>query len=452
MVVLTARLGLRVGDLRRLELGWFDWRAKTLALAQHKTGLPLRLPVPGDVGWAVIDYIRHGRPEAGCAQVFVKHRYPFTAFGSSSSAGCRLGITRGAPGSCSRRAATTACTRCAAPWRSRCSRPTRPRQWSRRSWVTRLPRQPPRTTCGSMPSTCAAAPWTSKMSLPPGKEHVRERADAGRPDRHAGRRPPRRRVPVRLPRTGAAPVRRALPPGRLRRRLDRERSRRGVPLRPPPQSLHHPPRGNRPARAGRTRPPVRLARVGAAGADSREETAPAAAVCVQRRGDPPPVPRHRHPAAVRELEPGTGRPGAVPGVLRRRAAAVRSTRPGTARLRPGPRDHRDTRRQKPREPPRARHRAPGRHRWKATSPPLTPAPNPPTSSSTPATLPGRRTSPRFTTGSGVTSPTPTSPFPGRPAHPFAAARLRRGEPAPLGRRRRGPGGHAALPVGLHGPR
>ena len=41
MVLLTARLGLRVGDLRRLELGWFDWRAKTLALTQHKTGLPL---------------------------------------------------------------------------------------------------------------------------------------------------------------------------------------------------------------------------------------------------------------------------------------------------------------------------------------------------------------------------------------------------------------------------
>jgi integrase/recombinase XerD len=90
MVLLTARLGLRVGDLRRLELGWFDWRARTLTLTQHKTGVALRLPVPGDVGWAVIDYIRHGRPEAGCAQVFVKHRYPFTAFGSSSSAGCRL--------------------------------------------------------------------------------------------------------------------------------------------------------------------------------------------------------------------------------------------------------------------------------------------------------------------------------------------------------------------------
>ncbi|WP_171814333.1 tyrosine-type recombinase/integrase [Arthrobacter dokdonensis] len=90
MVLLTARLGLRVGDLRCLELGWFDWRAKTVAFSQHKTGLPLTLPLPGDVGWAVIDYIRHGRPEAGCRQVFVKHRYPFTAFGSSTSAGCRL--------------------------------------------------------------------------------------------------------------------------------------------------------------------------------------------------------------------------------------------------------------------------------------------------------------------------------------------------------------------------
>jgi integrase/recombinase XerD len=91
MILLTARLGLRVGDLRRLELGWFDWRARALALTQHKTGLPLRLPLPADVGWAVIDYVRHGRPEAACPQVFIKHRYPFTAFGSSSSAGCRLG-------------------------------------------------------------------------------------------------------------------------------------------------------------------------------------------------------------------------------------------------------------------------------------------------------------------------------------------------------------------------
>ena len=61
MVLLTARLGVRVGDLRRLELGWFDWRAKTLVFTQQKTALPLTLPLSGDVGWAVIDYVRHGR-------------------------------------------------------------------------------------------------------------------------------------------------------------------------------------------------------------------------------------------------------------------------------------------------------------------------------------------------------------------------------------------------------
>ena len=50
----------------------------------------MTLPLLGDVGWAVIDYVRHGRPVAACRQVFVKHRYPFSAFGSSSSGGCRL--------------------------------------------------------------------------------------------------------------------------------------------------------------------------------------------------------------------------------------------------------------------------------------------------------------------------------------------------------------------------
>jgi integrase len=70
MILLTVRLGVRVGDLRRLELGWFDWRAKTLAFTQHKTGVPLTLPLPGDVGWAVIDYIRHvgpRRPAGRCS-------------------------------------------------------------------------------------------------------------------------------------------------------------------------------------------------------------------------------------------------------------------------------------------------------------------------------------------------------------------------------------------------
>jgi len=90
MILMTARLGLRVSDLRRLELGDLDWRAKTLTIIQHKTGRPLSLPLLDDVGWAVIDYVRHGRPDTGCAKVFIKHRHPFGAFGGSSSVASRL--------------------------------------------------------------------------------------------------------------------------------------------------------------------------------------------------------------------------------------------------------------------------------------------------------------------------------------------------------------------------
>ena len=90
MILLTARLGLRICDLRQLELGDLDWRAKTLTVIQRKTGRPLSLPLLDDVGWAVIDYIRHGRPETGCTKVFIKHCHPFGAFGCSSSVATRL--------------------------------------------------------------------------------------------------------------------------------------------------------------------------------------------------------------------------------------------------------------------------------------------------------------------------------------------------------------------------
>jgi integrase/recombinase XerD len=90
MILMTARLGLRISDLRHLELGDLDWRAKTLTIIQHKTGRPLSLPLLDDVGWAVIDYVRHGRPETACAKVFIKHRHPFDAFGCASSVACRL--------------------------------------------------------------------------------------------------------------------------------------------------------------------------------------------------------------------------------------------------------------------------------------------------------------------------------------------------------------------------
>ena len=90
MILMTARLGLRISDLRHLELGDLDWRAKRITIVEHKTGRPLSLPLLDDVGWAIIDYIRDGRPDTVWPKVFVKHRHPFDAFGGASSVASRL--------------------------------------------------------------------------------------------------------------------------------------------------------------------------------------------------------------------------------------------------------------------------------------------------------------------------------------------------------------------------
>ncbi|MGH3626762.1 MAG: site-specific integrase, partial [Sciscionella sp.] len=90
MILTTARLGLRISDIRNMELTDLDWRAKQVTIVQHKTGRPLGLPLLDDVGWAIIDYVRAGRPQTDCPKVFVKHRHPFDAFGCASSVATRL--------------------------------------------------------------------------------------------------------------------------------------------------------------------------------------------------------------------------------------------------------------------------------------------------------------------------------------------------------------------------
>lgn len=90
MILATARLGLRVSDLRHLDLSNLDWRGKQITITQHKTGRPLCLPLLDDVGWAMIDYIKNGRPDTACTSVFVKHCHPFDTFGGVSSIACRL--------------------------------------------------------------------------------------------------------------------------------------------------------------------------------------------------------------------------------------------------------------------------------------------------------------------------------------------------------------------------
>lgn len=86
MLLMVARLGLRASDIKSLRIDGFDWEARQISITQHKTGVPLVLPLLDDVGWAVIDYLRGGRPAgATCPELFVRHNAPFDAFGDTSN-------------------------------------------------------------------------------------------------------------------------------------------------------------------------------------------------------------------------------------------------------------------------------------------------------------------------------------------------------------------------------
>lgn len=80
IITLITRLGLRGVDVKHLELDDFDWPGNRLWVDQAKTGHRIQLPLLKDVGWAVIDYIRYGRPTTGCRQVFLRHTAPIGPF------------------------------------------------------------------------------------------------------------------------------------------------------------------------------------------------------------------------------------------------------------------------------------------------------------------------------------------------------------------------------------
>lgn len=80
IIVLITRLGLRGIDVKQLNFADLDWPGNRLSLVQAKTGRRVQLPLLKDVGWAIIDYIQHGRPASDCPQVFIRHTAPIGAF------------------------------------------------------------------------------------------------------------------------------------------------------------------------------------------------------------------------------------------------------------------------------------------------------------------------------------------------------------------------------------
>jgi integrase len=83
VMVCLHRLGLRCGEATGLALDDIDWETGTL-IVHGKGGRHDRLPVPVDVGQALVHYLRHGRPDTSSRAAFVRAYAPFTAMAPSS--------------------------------------------------------------------------------------------------------------------------------------------------------------------------------------------------------------------------------------------------------------------------------------------------------------------------------------------------------------------------------
>ena len=80
ILLLACRLGLRAGDIRTLKLDQLHWEDSTIEVTQSKTGMPLSLPLTNEVGEALIDYLKSGRPQTAHREVFLKVNPPFDPF------------------------------------------------------------------------------------------------------------------------------------------------------------------------------------------------------------------------------------------------------------------------------------------------------------------------------------------------------------------------------------
>ena len=81
-----ARLGLRAGEVAALTLDDLDWDAGELRV-RGKGARHDRLPLPHEVGEALVAYLRHRRPPSATRRVFVRMRAPRRGFADGQAVG-----------------------------------------------------------------------------------------------------------------------------------------------------------------------------------------------------------------------------------------------------------------------------------------------------------------------------------------------------------------------------
>ena len=76
MIMLASRTGLRGRDIMDLKLQNLRFDTDTIELPQSKTGKFIVLPLTEEVGLALIEYLKSGRPESESEFIFLRHQAP----------------------------------------------------------------------------------------------------------------------------------------------------------------------------------------------------------------------------------------------------------------------------------------------------------------------------------------------------------------------------------------
>jgi site-specific recombinase XerD len=84
MLFLLARLGLRAHEVVSLNLDDMDWADGRFDLRPGKTRRARNLPLPRDVGQAIVTYLQSGRPQSESRQVFLQSRAPYRSLTGAS--------------------------------------------------------------------------------------------------------------------------------------------------------------------------------------------------------------------------------------------------------------------------------------------------------------------------------------------------------------------------------
>lgn len=86
MLLLLARLGVRAGEVLTLGLDDIDWYQGWLTIRPGKTHRARTLPLPQEVGKALVAYLEHGRPKGSTSrQIFLQCLPPFQPLATSNA-------------------------------------------------------------------------------------------------------------------------------------------------------------------------------------------------------------------------------------------------------------------------------------------------------------------------------------------------------------------------------